>query len=211
MEAPFPMARSEKKEFEFEIIEKLIDENNGIVRTKQITDLGIDYRRIITYVDEGRLIRVKSGYYAINLDTYNEEDLIAGMFPDGVLTMETALYYYGYLKTRPFVWKIAVSKNTSKSRFKMDYPALEPYYCEKEVLSLGVTKTTIGNSTMNIYTKDRLICDVLKYEDKMKREDFKTAALAYIQDDDKDVSSLMECASKRKVRQKVQNMIGVWL
>ncbi len=211
MEAPFPMARSEKKEFEFEIIEKLIDENNGIVRTKQITDLGIDYRRIITYVDEGRLIRVKSGYYAINLDTYNEEDLIAGMFPDGVLTMETALFYYGYLKTRPFVWKIAVSKNTSKSRFKMDYPALEPYYSEKEVLSLGVTETTIGNSTMNIYTKDRLICDVLKYEDKMKREDFKTAALAYIQDDDKDVSSLMECASKRKVRQKVQNMIGVWL
>ncbi len=211
MEAPFPMDRSEKKEFEFEVIEKLIDENNGIVRTKQITDLGIDYRRIITYVDEGRLIRVKSGYYAINLDTYNEEDLIAGMFPDGVLTMETALYYYGYLKTRPFVWKIAVSKNTSKSRFKMDYPALEPYYSEKEVLSLGVTETTIGNSTMNIYTKDRLICDVLKYEDKMKREDFKTVALAYIQDDDKDVSSLMECASKRKVRQKVQNMIGVWL
>lgn len=211
MEAPFPMDRSEKKEFEFEVIEKLIDENNGIVRTKQITDLGIDYRRIITYVDEGRLIRVKSGYYAINLDTYNEEDLIAGMFPDGVLTMETALYYYGYLKTRPFVWKIAVSKNTSKSRFKMDYPALEPYYSEKEVLSLGVTETTIGNSTMNIYTKDRLICDVLKYEDKMKREDFKTVALAYILDDDKDVSSLMECASKRKVRQKVQNMIGVWL
>ena len=42
MEAPFPMNRSEKKEFEFEVIEKLIEENNGIVRTKQITQLGID-------------------------------------------------------------------------------------------------------------------------------------------------------------------------
>ncbi len=211
MEAPFPMSRSEKKEFEFEMIEKLIEQNKGIVRTKQITDLGIDYRRIISYVEEGRLIRVKSGYYAINLEAQDEEELIAGMFPDGILTMESALYYYGYLEVRPFVWKIAVSKNTSKSRFKMDYPALEPYYSEKEVLSLGVTTTKLGNSTMKIYTKDRLICDVLKYEEKMKREDFKKAALSYIQDDDKDVSSLMDCAAKRKVLRKVQNMIGVWL
>ncbi|MCR4611281.1 MAG: type IV toxin-antitoxin system AbiEi family antitoxin domain-containing protein [Lachnospiraceae bacterium] len=205
------MSRSEKKEFEFEMIEKLIEQNKGIVRTKQITDLGIDYRRIISYVEEGRLIRVKSGYYAINLEAQDEEELIAGMFPDGILTMESALYYYGYLEVRPFVWKIAVSKNTSKSRFKMDYPALEPYYSEKEVLSLGVTTTKLGNSTMKIYTKDRLICDVLKYEEKMKREDFKKAALSYIQDDDKDVSSLMDCAAKRKVLRKVQNMIGVWL
>ena len=211
MQAPFPMNRSEKKEFEFEMIEKLIEENKGIVRTKQITELGIDYRRIIAYVDEGRLVRVKSGYYAINLQEQNEEELIAGMFPDGILTMESALYYYGYLPSRPFVWKIAISKNTSKSRFKMDYPALEPYYCEKEVLSLGVTTTKMGNLSMKIYTKDRLICDVLKYEDKMKREDFKKAALTYIQDDEKDVSALMECAAKRKVLKKVQNMIGVWL
>lgn len=211
MEAPFPMNRSEKKEFEFEVIEKLIEENNGIVRTKQITQLGIDYRRIIAYVEEGRLTRVKSGYYAINLENQNEEDLVAGMFPDGILTMESALYYHGYLEDRPFVWKIAISKNTSKSRFKMDYPPLEPYYSEKDVLSLGVTTTRVGDSTMKIYTKDRLICDVLKYEDKMKRDDFKKAALAYIQDVDKDVASLMECAKKRKVLKKVQNMIGVWL
>jgi hypothetical protein len=68
----------------------------------------------------------------------------------------------------------------------MDYPALEPYYCEKDVMTLGVTTTKVGNSTMNIYTKDRLICDVLKYEDKMNREDFKKAALSYIQDEDKE-------------------------
>lgn len=211
MQAPFSMNRSEKKEFEFEMIEKLIEENRGIVKTKQITDLGIDYRRIITYVNEGRLVRVKSGYYAININEQNEEELIAALFPDGVLTMESALYYYNYLPNRPFVWKIAISKNTSKSRFKMDYPPLEPYYSEPEVLKLNVTKTMLGNLPMQIYTKDRLICDVLKYEDKMRREDFRRAALNYIQDEDKDISALMECAAKRKVLKKVQNMIGVWL
>ena len=64
---------------------------------------------------------------------------------------------------------------------------------------------------MKIYTIDRLICDVLKYEEKMDREDFKQALLSYIQDDRKDIGALMEYAKERKVRKKVQTMIGVWL
>ena len=49
----------------------------------------------------------------------SEEQMIAHMFPDGVLTMESALYYYKYLSQRPFAWHIAISKNVSKSRFNM--------------------------------------------------------------------------------------------
>ena len=45
----------------------------------------------------------------------------------------------------------------------------------------------------------------------MNREDFKAALLSYIQDEDKDVASLMEYARERKVVKKVQTMIGVWL
>ena len=64
---------------------------------------------------------------------------------------------------------------------------------------------------MQIYTKERLVCDCLKYQEKMNREDFKAALLSYIQDEDKDVASLMEYARERKVVKKVQTMIGVWL
>ena len=64
---------------------------------------------------------------------------------------------------------------------------------------------------MQIYTKDRLVCDCLKYQEKMDREDFKKAILSYIQDEDKDVAALMTYAKERKVMKKVQTMIGVWL
>jgi hypothetical protein len=40
---------------------------------------------------------------------------------------------------------------------------------------------------------------------------FKAAIQAYIKDEDKDISSLMEYARARKVVSKVQSMIGVWL
>jgi hypothetical protein len=69
----------------------------------------------------------------------------------------------------------------------------------------------IAGKNMKIYTIDRLICDVLKYQDKMDRNDFKKAALTYINDDNKDVAALMEYAKQRKVLKKVQSMIGVWL
>ncbi len=203
--------REERWILQQEQIQNLIEDNGGLVKTSQLTALGIDYRRILSLVEEGRLQRVKSGYYSMNYSNYSEEEMIVKMFPDGILTMESALYYYGYLKDKPYAWSIAVSKNTSKSRFKIDYPIVHPFYAESQVLSLGVTSMPIAGHDMKIYTKDRLICDVLKYEEKMNREDFKKAALTYINDEDKDIAQLMECAKERKVLRKVQSMIGVWL
>ena len=86
-----------------------------------------------------------------------------------------------------------------------------PYYAEPHVLELGIEEITYGDATIHIYTRDRLICEVLKYESKMSREEFKEALLSYISDDKKNISKLMEYAKHRKVRQKVQNMIGTWL
>lgn len=204
-------SREEKKAYQFEQIEKLVEEQNGLVKTSQITDLGIDYRRVLHFVDEGLLKRVKSGYYTTRYWDGSEEELIAEMFPDGILTMESALYYYGYLKKRPYGWSIAVSKNTSKSRFKLDYPIAIPYYAEPQVLELGRAQAKLGKKQMGIYTKDRLICDCLKYQEKMDREDFKKGVLSYLNDDDKDVAALMVFARERRVLKKVQTMIGIWL
>ena len=211
MHTDIPMDRSEKKQFELEEIERLIDEKGGLAKTADIEALGVDYRRLIAFVEEGRLRRVKNGYYTTCTTEYSEEQLIATMYPDGVLTMESALFYYGYLKKKPLGWSIAISKNTSKSRFKVEYPVVEPFYTEDEVLTLGVSSIHFADGTMKIYTRDRLICDVIKYQEKVDHEDFKEALRAYIDDEEKDEAALLEYAIERKVRKKVQMMIGIWL
>lgn len=203
--------REEKKAYDLERIDALVSEHHGVVRTSEIEALGIDYRRLLQFVEEGEVRRLKSGYYTTRYYEGSEEELIAQLFPDGVLTMESALYYYGYLAQRPYAWHIAISKNTSKSRFHMEYPTLQPYYSEPKVLELGVSEITVAGNAMRIYSKDRLICDVLKYQEKMDRADFKKAALAYIADESKDVTALMTYAKERKVLKKVQSMIGIWL
>ncbi len=192
-------------------VRECINENGGIAKKEQLSKIGIDYRRILDFVENGDIVRIKNGYYTDRIDRFTEDELIAKLFPDGVLCMENALYAYGYITQKPFGWKIAIDKNTSKSRFKMDYPKVVPFYTEPEALALGVSEITLEGNTFQIYDKDRLICDCLKYESKMEREDFKAAVQAYIRDEDKDISALLEYAKERKVLKKVQSLIGVWL
>lgn len=40
-----------------------------------------------------------------------------------------------------------------------------------------------GNAKMQIFDKDRLICECLKYEDKMERAVFQEGVLSYIKDE----------------------------
>jgi predicted transcriptional regulator of viral defense system len=188
-----------------------MEENGGIVKTCQITELGVDYRRILAWVEDGTLERVKSGYYSFGYKERSEEDLILGLFSDGVLCLNSALYYHHYIEQKPYQWHIAVDKNTSKSRFKMEYPIILPYYTEPEVLELGVMEIPFSSGTMKIYNKERMICDCLKFEEKLERDIFKRALLSYIADGSKNISELLRIARERKVLQKVQNMIGVWL
>lgn len=167
------------------IIADAMEKHNGIVKKEELTRLGIDYRRI--------------------------DALVAALFPDAMLCMESALYAYGYIKEKPYGWTLAVDKNTSKSRFKMDYPRIIPFYTEPTALMLGATTIELGGNTFGIYDKERVICDCLKYESRLDRNDFKAAVQSYIADTDKDISVLMDYARARRVVKKVQSFIGVWL
>ncbi|MBO5097314.1 MAG: type IV toxin-antitoxin system AbiEi family antitoxin domain-containing protein [Agathobacter sp.] len=203
--------RTEETEKILEKVIQCIDENGGIVKKEQLSDLGIDYRRILDFVDRKEIIRIKNGYYTYGVDRFSEEELVAKLFPDGLLCMESALYAYGYISRKPYGFTIAVDKNTSKSRFKLDYPKVIPYYTEPESLKIGATSINYAGCQFQIYDKERVICDCLKYESKMDRMDFKEAIQSYIKDEDKDISALMEYARDRKVVKKVQSLIGVWL
>lgn len=93
----------------------------------------------------------------------------------------------------------------------MDYPVILPYYTEPEVLKLGVEEIPFASGMMKIYNKQRMICDCLKFEEKLDRDIFKRALLSYIADNSKDIAELLTIARERKVLQKVQSTLGVWL
>jgi hypothetical protein len=74
-----PMYRDEKKEYQLEQIQERILKNGGIFRTNDAEELNIDYRRLQTFVKEGQLRKIKSGYYTDDKNI-SEEQLIVSLF-----------------------------------------------------------------------------------------------------------------------------------
>lgn len=184
-----------------------------LIQTVELNKLGIRSREIAKLVEDGKLERVKQGYYRIVELSGEDSDanLIAQLYPDGVVTLETALFYYGYSDRTPLAWNIAIDRNTSKARFNIDYPYIQPHYIEKSHLQYGITVAEYEDCTLNIFDRDRLICECIYYETKMDRETFNKAIISYINDNRKNISNLMDYAKKRNVNKKVKDKVGVWL
>lgn len=191
----------------------MTETKGGVFRTSDLNALGYNTYAIRKLVNEQFVERVKSGYYRLCEEsrTLSEAAQVAQLFPDGVVCMYSALFYYRYSDRTPLEWNIAVDRDTSKSRFKLDYPFVQPYYMKKELLSFGVTMADYGDCTMQIFDRDRMICECIFYENKMDRETYNKAIQGYVADTKKNVPKLLEYAEKRRILKKVKDRIGVWL
>ena len=67
---------NEKRELILDRVKEFIYQNGGVVKKSQLNELGIDYRRILDFVEKGDLIRIKNGYYAVRLSDFSEEELM---------------------------------------------------------------------------------------------------------------------------------------
>ena len=194
-------------------LKRLAERTGGIFRTAELNTLGLSTYDIQKLIRANIIERIKQGYYRLydGSDEISEAVQIAQMFPDGVMCMYSALFFYGYSDRTPATWDIAIDKNTSKSRFKLDYPYVQPYYLEPSLLSFGVTTADFDDCTMRIFDRDRLICECIFYEKKMDRETYNKAIQGYVADSRKNISKLLEYSGKRRILKKVKERIGVWL
>ncbi|HVJ49950.1 type IV toxin-antitoxin system AbiEi family antitoxin domain-containing protein [Desulfitobacterium sp.] len=192
---------------------KLVFDGHGeVMRTVDLSASKIYYADIQKLIREGVIEKIRYGYYQwIDHENPSEVTAVTGLFPDGIFCMNTALFYYGYSDRTPLEWHIAVSKDSGKSRFNVDYPFVKPYYIEPAVLEIGQTRVKMDGRQVRIYDKERVICDCLRYAKKMDKEIFNKAIQAYVNDTGKNISRLMEYAKKLRVEKKVKDLIGVWL
>ena len=190
----------------------IFDKYGGMMRTTQLAEEKIFYPQREKLIADGYVEKIRRGYYQwIDPDDFSEVRTVIHLFPDAILCMDTALRYYGYSDRTPSNWHLAVSKDSGKSRFKIDYPFVKPYYVEPAVLELGLITGTMDGHAIRIYDKERLICDCLRYRKKMDKEIFNKAIRKYITDPKKSIPKLMEYAGPLRVKKLAKDLIGVWL
>ena len=196
----------------YDEIKKLFATNGFIMRTAELHAAKVYYADIQKLLTEGVIEKIKRGlYHLVDEDDYSEVNLINRLYPDAVLSMETALFYYGYSDRTPAEWHLAVDKDITRYKTKIDFPFVKIYFLESSLLNLGATVGEIDEHTVRIYDRDRTICDCLRYMGKIDKEIFNKAVQGYVADPEKNIPNLMQYAKPLRVQKKVKDLIGVWL
>jgi len=191
---------------------EIFDRYDGMMRAKQLDEEKVFYAKRQKLIQNGYIEKVRTGYYQwIDPEDFSEVGTVKRLFPDAIFCMDTALLHYGYSDRTPMEWHLAVSKDSGKSRFKIDYPHVKAYYLEPTLLEMGLTTGEKDGHIIRIYDRDRVICDCLRYRNKMDREMFNKAIRAYVTDPQKNISRLMDYAERLRVKKVAVDLISVWL
>lgn len=190
----------------------IFSQHDFVMTTAELMAEKIYYADIQQLLQDGLIEKVRRGYYHWIDDFDGSEVVIINrLFPDAVLCMDTALFYYKYSDRNPHEWNITIDKNTSRQRTKIDYPFIKAYRVEPALLPIGETKGEIDDIEVRIYDRDRTICDVLRNMSKMDKEVFNRAIQSYVKDSKKNIPNLMEYSKEFRVQKRVKDLIGVWL
>ncbi len=196
----------------YEKYKQVFDNFNGVIKLVDFTNYGYHNTVLDKLIEEGYVVKIKTGYYEWVADEpVSEAVVISKVFPEGIVCLESALYLYGYTDRTPLVWNLAVSKNNNKKKYVIDYPPMKFYFIIDRYLEIGRTTTVYENHILSIYDRDRTICDIIRYEKKMDKEVFNKAIKAYVTDSKKNIGHLLDYAKAMNIKNKVDNIIGMWM
>ena len=194
------------------IIHKVIAKADGVARTADFNAAGVPNYIVAGWCKRGLIDRVRNGYYTLpEQDDKREEVIIAHLFPDGIICMDSALFHYGYSDKTPLEWHMAFPRSVTRSRFEAGYPPVHCYMVQPNLLECGKTTGDWFGVTLSVYDRERTICDCFKHRSTMDSEMFAKALNAYAADDKKNLAKLSAYAKKLRVHRPVAEIMGVLL
>ena len=194
------------------MLDNVFKKNNGIARTADFNAYGISTQEVAKLCKEGRLLRIKHGYYQRADDYYlPEEQILASLLPEVVVCLESALFHYGYSDLTPRAWSVMVPRNISLSKLEIDGLELDVHFTSKDLYDIGKTTAEFNGMQLAIYDRERTICDCFKFRSQLDSEVFNTALNAYAEDEQKNLANLTIYAKKLRVYKKVEEIMGVLL
>ena len=182
----------------------VIESKGGIAKSADFVAAGIRAVDVVSLCNAGYLDRVRHGYYQMaEQNEATEEQMLVTLIPQGIVCVESALFYYGYSDFAPRKWSVAVPRTISRTKLDVDALPLQTYFVQQDLYELGKTTGDFHGVTLPVYDRERTICDCFKYRSK--------ALNAYANDPQKNLSNLSIYAKKLRVYKKVIELMEVLL
>ena len=172
------------------ILDKLLEEQNGYIRLIDAQNEGVSKYSVLDYIRKNEMEKIAPGIY-ISPEAL-EDRLYSIQLRNRkiVFSHETALYIHNLSDREPFSPVITVVRGYNAKHLKED----------------GVVVHTV-----RIYDKERCICDIIKNKKRMDIQVFQMALTSYFSDNEKNIHILMKYAGIMGVSDKVRQYTEVLL
>ena len=164
----------------YDKIQNKAAENDGIIRTRDVEEMGIYRGYLKDMVDSGSLVRESKGIYTVTSDTPDEYSLIQSRSDRLIFSYGTALYLLGMSDCVPSIIDVTVPQGYNVSRIKKSYPSIRFHYVKPDVLFEGVkTVITPQGYRVKVYDEERCLCDLIIDKKKIDKQLFTQAVKEY--------------------------------
>ena len=192
------------------ILDKLLEEQNGYIRLIDAQNEGVSKCAVLDYVRKKEMEKVAPGIY-ISPDVWEDRLYLIQLRNRKIIfSHETALYIHNLSDREPFSPVITVGRGYNAKHLKDN--GIVVHTVRQEWLALGLTKAqTFTGNTVRIYDKERCICDIIKNKKRMDIQVFQMALRSYFSGSDKNIHKLMEYARIMGISDKLRQYTEVLL
>ena len=190
---------------------KLARDNNGIIQTKMAVENNISKHYLRFAVQDNVLEKVRNGIY-ITPETMEDELYFLQLKSKNLIySYETSAYYNGLTTRNPLTLSITTIQGNNTYQLKSQYK-LEFHFVPKCKFDLGLTtvKTMYGNN-IQIYDKERTICDLFAKNYVGDRYVVNESLKTYLKIEDKNLIKLLKYAKELGVEKELKDKLEILL
>ena len=196
-----------------DIVNKVFNTVGEIAKKSDFMSAGLKEQDVYALFKQGTIERVKRGYYKLSAaDEPKEELILSKLMTQGIVCVESALFYYGYSDFAPREWTITVPRSYSRTvKAIQEEVPVKAYYVQNDMYHLGESTGSFNGVTLPVYDRERTACDCFKYRTKLDNEIFNKAINAYVADQKKNLANLSKYAKEMGVYKKMMDVMEVLL
>ena len=190
---------------------KLARDNNGIIQTKMAVENNISKHYLRFAVQDNVLEKARNGIY-ITPETMEDELYFLQLKSKNLIySYETSAYYNGLTTRNPLTLSITTIQGNNTYQLKSQYK-LEFHFVPKCKFDLGLTtvKTMYGNN-IQIYDKERTICDLFSKNYVGDRYVVNESLKTYLKMEDKNLTKLLKYAKELGVEKELKDKLEILL
>lgn len=141
---------------------------------KEILEKYKNHYNIKKALQNKEIFKIEKGIYS-DKEVNNPLVIYSKKYPNAIITLDSALYYYQLTDITPNKIFLATDRNTDTINNKK----INQIFVDKKILYQGRTKQHIGEDTINIYDKERLLVEVIRKKKQTPYDYYKEIILNY--------------------------------